>query len=55
VTFYSDVFVWGACIDTNGEKDLPDNCFDLLPGIPYTIPWSGKETPKVLFTGNDLF
>lgn len=55
VTLQSDVFVWGACIDTDGEKDIPDNCFDLLPGVPYTIPWTGKEMPKVLFTGNDLF
>jgi beta-mannosidase len=55
VTFQSDVFIWGACIDTNGEKDIPDNCFDLLPGIPYTIPWTAKESPKVMFTGNELF
>jgi beta-mannosidase len=55
ITLQADVFVWGACIDTDGEKDIPDNCFDLLPGIPYTIPWSGKEMPKVLFTGNELF
>jgi len=55
VTFQSDVFVWGACIDTDGGKDIPDNCFDLLPGIPYTIQWTGKETPKVIFTGNELF
>ncbi len=55
VTFRSDVFVWGVCIDTDGEKDVPDNCFDLLPGIPYTLPWVEKEMPRVLFTGNGLF
>ncbi len=55
VTFISDKFIWGACIDTDGEKNIPDNCFDILPGIPYTIPWSEKERPKVIFTGNDLF
>jgi beta-mannosidase len=55
ITLLSDVFIWGACIDTDGEKDIPDNCFDLLPGIPYTIPWSAKVSPKVVFTGNDLF
>jgi beta-mannosidase len=55
VTFQSDVFVWGACIDTNGEKTIEDNCFDLLPGIPYTMPWSGKDLPRIVFSGNDLF
>jgi beta-mannosidase len=55
VTFISDVYVWGACIDTNGERKLSDNCFDLLPGIPYTIPWRDKENPRILFTGNDIF
>ena len=55
VTFQSAVLVWGACIDTDGERNVPDNCFDLLPGIPYTMPWAGKETPRLIFTGNDLF
>jgi beta-mannosidase len=55
VTLESDVFVWGACIDVDGEKEVPDNCFDLLPGIPYTIPWTDKEMPKIEFTGNGLF
>lgn len=34
----SDVFVWGVCLDLDGELPLPDNCFDLLPGIPYILP-----------------
>lgn len=55
VTLQSETFVWGACIDTDGEKSIPDNCFDLLPGIPYTIPWTEKEMPRVVFTGNSLF
>jgi hypothetical protein len=55
VTFQSEVFVWGACIDINGESKVTDNCFDLLPGVPYTIPWTEKGTPKVIFTGNELF
>jgi beta-mannosidase len=54
VTLLSDVFVWGVCLDIDGEKNISDNCFDLLPGIPYTIPWAGKETPRVIFTGNEL-
>jgi beta-mannosidase len=55
VTLVSAVFVWGACIDIDGEKNIPDNCFDLLPGIPYSIPWTDKETPGIIFTGNELF
>jgi beta-mannosidase len=55
VTFKTDRFIWGACIDTDGDKNIPDNCFDILPGIPYAIFWNEKEKPKVLFTGNDLF
>jgi len=55
VTFQSEVFIWGACIDIDGERKVEDNCFDLLPGIPYTIPWTEKAMPKVIFTGNDLF
>ena len=55
VTFKSDTFIWGACIDVNGEDNEPDNCFDILPGIPYTIPWTKKEMPRVIFCGNDLF
>jgi beta-mannosidase len=54
VTLVSAVFVWGACIDIDGEKNIPDNCFDLLPGIPYSIPWTDKETPGIVFTGNEL-
>jgi hypothetical protein len=54
-TFQSEAFVWGVCIDINGEKKIEDNCFDILPGIPYTIPWTEKAMPKVIFTGNDLF
>jgi beta-mannosidase len=54
ITFLSGTFVWGACIDVDGESKIQDNCFDLLPGIPYTIPWTDKEMPKILFTGNDL-
>jgi beta-mannosidase len=55
VTLQSDMFVWGACIDTDGEKEVSDNCFDLLPGIPYTLPWNAKDPPRVIFTGNELF
>ncbi|MCD6351038.1 MAG: hypothetical protein J7M26_02865, partial [Armatimonadetes bacterium] len=54
-TFRSDVFVWGACVDVDGEKPLADNCFDLLPAVPYTVAWAEElGEPQVLRTGNGL-
>jgi beta-mannosidase len=50
--FRSDVFAWGVCIDLDGEKSLPDNFFDLYPGIPYSIPWKSKEAPRIVKVGN---
>jgi len=35
----SSTFAWGVCLDVNGEIELADNCFDLLPGTPYRITW----------------
>ncbi len=37
--FSSDVFVWGVCLDQDGESPVPDDLFDLLPGVEYAIPW----------------
>jgi beta-mannosidase len=50
-TFASPTFVWGVCLDLAGDRPLPDNFFDVWPGIPYTLPWSG-EAPRVLRVGN---
>ena len=50
--FTSDKFVWGVCLDLNGEKSMPDNFFDVYPGIPHIIPWKGSAKPKILFVGN---
>ena len=50
--FESPTFAWGVCIDLDGEKPLPDNFFDLYPGVPYSIPWRGATPPKVLKVGN---
>ena len=57
LTLRSDVFVWGVCLDTDGERPVADNCFDLLPGVPYSLPWDETVLgePKVLRTGNGLF
>ncbi|NLS78336.1 MAG: hypothetical protein GXY76_13850 [Chloroflexi bacterium] len=40
----SDVFCWRVCLDLDGERPLPDNLFDVLPGIPTVLPWP-KEAP----------
>jgi beta-mannosidase len=53
-TLTSNVFVWGVCIDINGEENLSDNCFDLYPGIPYTVVLNKGEKISVKTTGNDL-
>ena len=51
-TFRSATYVWGVCLDVDGEAQIADNCFDLLPGIPYQLPWDGEEPPVVVRTGN---
>ncbi|MDA1044753.1 MAG: hypothetical protein O3C57_05960, partial [Verrucomicrobia bacterium] len=50
--FESDTFVWGVCLDLNGETVMPDNLFDVYPGIPYVLPWKDSIKPKVLYVGN---
>jgi beta-mannosidase len=50
----SSVFVWGACIDLDGDLPVKDNCFDLLPGIPYYVKINKGEKISVKQTGNDL-
>ena len=53
LTLSSDVFAWGVCLDVDGEMPLADNCFDLLPGISYAMPWSaGLGEPRVVRLGN---
>ncbi len=52
-TFRCDTFAWGVCIDIAGSDDMPDNCFDLLPGIGYTVPWlDDHEPPQMRFVGS---
>jgi beta-mannosidase len=50
----SPVFVWGACIDIDGEANYSDNCFDLFPGIPYSVELNKGEKISIKTTGNDL-
>ena len=54
VIINSPVYVWGLSLDIDGESDIPDNCFDLLPGIPYVINVPSGEKVEVKMTGNDL-
>jgi len=53
-TLTSPVFVWGVCIDIDGEASVTDNCFDLLPGIPYYVRLNKGEKVSVKQTGSDL-
>jgi len=51
--FESDVFAWRVCLDLDGEKALPDNFFDVLPGIPTVLDWPPSlGEPKILRVGN---
>jgi beta-mannosidase len=51
--FESDAFAWRVCLDLDGEKPLPDNFFDVLPGIPTVLEWpAGLGEPRVLRVGN---
>ncbi len=54
LTLTANAFAWGVCLDLDGERPLADNCLDLIPGIPYTIPWpAALGEPKILKIGNE--
>ena len=51
--FESDTFAWRICLDLDGERALPDNFFDVYPGIPTVLDWPDVlGEPKVLRLGN---
>jgi len=53
VVLTAPAFVWGVCLDVEGDADVPDNAFDLLPGIPYRLPWSADAVdPRVAWVGS---
>ncbi len=54
IILVSPVFVWGLCLDLDGESDIPDNCFDLLPDIPYVVNCKKASKIEIKMTGNDL-
>ncbi|MDX1934244.1 MAG: hypothetical protein SFU56_16710, partial [Capsulimonadales bacterium] len=57
LTLKSEVFCWGVCLDENGDRPVADNCFDLLPGISYSIPWDSSVLgePRIARLGNHVF
>ena len=51
--FASDTFAWRVCLDLDGETALPDNFFDLYPGIPTVLDWAEDwAEPKIFQIGN---
>jgi beta-mannosidase len=49
----SDAFAWRVCLDLDGERALPDNFVDVLPGIPTRLDWpTSLGEPHILFVGN---
>ena len=46
--FSCDTFAWAVCIDPECDSDVPDDLFDLLPGIEYAIDWPpDRPLPEV--------
>ena len=51
--FESSVLAWRVCLDLDGDKALPDNFFDLLPGIPTILDWpAALGEPVIARCGN---
>jgi beta-mannosidase len=54
-TFTSKTFAWRVCLDLDGGSALPDNFFDVFPGIPTVLPWHRSlGRPRILRIGNPL-
>lgn len=52
--FTSNTFMWGVCLGLDGTSLMPDNFFDVYPGIPHVIPWKSRRKPQVRFVGNSM-
>ncbi len=51
--FHSRTFAWRVCLGLDGERRLPDNFFDLLPGVEYELDWPAElGLPQILAVGN---
>jgi len=49
LVFSSPTFVMGVCVDLDGETELPDNFFDVWPGVERRLPWSvDKPVPEIV-------
>ena len=46
--FTSPTFVWAVCLDPDCESPVADDVFDLLPGIPYEVPWPEDKQPPTV-------
>jgi len=54
--FSSSAFAWAVCIEIDGETEVPDNCFDLIPGVDYSIDWpEDAPLPEVIKYASELF
>jgi len=54
--YLSQAWVWQVVLDPDGSGAPTDDCFDLLPGIPYDIPLRPGQSPlPVRLTGNGFF
>jgi beta-mannosidase len=55
VVFESDTYAWRVCLDLDGETPLPDNFFDVYPGVPTVLDWlESLGEPTILRVGNAL-
>jgi len=53
LTLACEQFAWGVCLDVDGELPVADNCFDLLPGVAYHLPWPDSlPGPRVVRVGS---
>jgi beta-mannosidase len=53
VAFSCNTFAWGVCLDPDCDSPVPDDLFDLLPGIAYEIEWpSDRPLPEVRRKGS---
>jgi beta-mannosidase len=51
--FRSRTFAWRVCLDLDGERALPDNFFDVYPGIATVLDWpAALGAPVIRRIGN---
>ncbi len=51
----SRTFAFRVCLDLDGDRSLPDNFFDVYPGIPTVLDWPSElGEVRVLRVGNGM-